>query len=150
MTELRTAEQRKADVMGVLQKDFDVWLATADPMGRPHLIAASGWWDGSRVVIATIGTSRTARNLAENSKAKVALGSQSDAILIDAALEDSVPAAEADEALTGGFAASAGWDPREVGPGWVFYRLRPTRIQAYRGYDELEGRDVMRGGRWLA
>jgi hypothetical protein len=22
--------------------------------------------------------------------------------------------------------------------------LRPTRIQAYRGYDELEGRDVMR------
>jgi hypothetical protein len=32
----------------------------------------------------------------------------------------------------------------------VFFRLRPTRIQAYRGYGELEGRDVMRGGRWVA
>ena len=46
--------------------------------------------------------------------------------------------------------AKAFWDPREVGEGWTFYRLRPTRIQAYRGYDELEGRDVMRGSAWLA
>ncbi len=29
-------------------------------------------------------------------------------------------------------------------------RDTPTRIQAYRGYDELEGRDEMRGSRWLA
>ena len=115
MAKLRTVEQRKADVMSVLQHDFDLWLATADPMGRPHLIAASGWWDRARVVMATIGTNRTARNLAENSKAKLALGSQSDAILIDAELEDSVPAGEADEALAGGFLASAGWDPGRWG-----------------------------------
>jgi hypothetical protein len=37
----------------------------------------------------------------------------------------------------------------EVGAGWAFYRLRP-RIQAYRGYDELERRDVMRNSRWPA
>ena len=43
-----------------------------------------------------------------------------------------------------------GWDPREVGEGWAFFRLRPSRIQAYRGYEELEGRDVMRNSRWLA
>jgi hypothetical protein len=24
-----------------------------------------------------------------------------------------------------------------------------VRVQAYRGYDELEGRDVMRSGDWL-
>jgi hypothetical protein len=29
------------------------------------------------------------------------------------------------------------------------FRLRPVRVQAYRGYDELEGRDVMRDGDWL-
>ena len=52
--------------------------------------------------------------------------------------------------LAGGFAAAVGWNPREVGKGWIFFRLRPTRIQAYRGYDELEGRDVMRASRWLA
>jgi hypothetical protein len=48
-----------------------------------------------------------------------------------------------------GFSRAVGWDPREVGEGWAFFRLRPLRIQAYRGYDELEGRDVMRGSRWL-
>ncbi len=49
-----------------------------------------------------------------------------------------------------GFATAVGWDPREAGKGWIFFRLRPTRIQAYRGYDELEGRDVMRDSTWLS
>src|SRR5258706_145482 len=49
-----------------------------------------------------------------------------------------------------GVEASAGWDPREEGGGWVFYRLKPSRIQAYRGYAELEGRMVMKDSRWLA
>jgi hypothetical protein len=61
-----------------------------------------------------------------------------------------VPAGEAEPRLAEGFAKGVGWDPREVGDGWVFYRFRPTRIQAYRGYDELDGRDVMRDSRWLA
>jgi hypothetical protein len=43
-----------------------------------------------------------------------------------------------------------GWDPREVGDGWDFFRLRPSRIQAFRGYEEIEGREVMRRGRLLA
>jgi hypothetical protein len=33
--------------------------------------------------------------------------------------------------------------------GWVFFKMRPTRIQAFRGYDEIENRDVMKDGRWL-
>jgi hypothetical protein len=32
----------------------------------------------------------------------------------------------------------------------VFIPLDPVRIQAYKGYDELEGRDVMKGSVWLA
>jgi len=31
----------------------------------------------------------------------------------------------------------------------MFFRLRPNRIQAFRGYDEIEGRDVMLRSRWL-
>ena len=150
MTELRTVEQRKADVLEVLGGNFDMWVATADPMGRPHLIAASGWWDGERVVMATIGTSRTARNLSENAEVQMAIGTQADAVTISARLEDSYPASGAPGEIAEGFAKSAGWDPREVGEGWVFYRFRPSRIQAYRGYDELEGREVMRKSRWLA
>ena len=150
MAELRTVEQRKSDVLVTLGGNFDMWVATADPMGRPHLIAASGWWDGERIVMTTQGASKTARNLAENPVVRMALGGQDDAIVIDAALDDSVAAAEAPADLAGGFAKSAGWNPREEGGGWVFYRFKPSRIQAYRGYGELEGRDVMRKSRWLA
>jgi hypothetical protein len=114
------------------------------------MIAASAWWDGEHLVMATLATSRTARNLAQNETARLAVGKPEDAIMIDAELADSVAAVEAAGGLAEGFAKAVGWDPREVGDGWVLYRLKPTRIQAYRGYDELEGRDVMRKSRWLA
>src|ERR1700737_83343 len=148
MTELRTVEKRKADVLAVLEAQGDLWLATADTAGRPHLIAVSAWWDGADVVVATTATSRTAANFAATPSVRLAAGSPSDVIMIDAQIVETAPANEA-AALAEGFLAAVGWDPREVGDGWAFYRLRPTRIQAYRGYDELEGRDVMRRGRWL-
>jgi hypothetical protein len=84
-----------------------------------------------------------------NRAVRVAGGTPSDAIMIDADVVES-PAVDDSAELAGGFATAVGWDPRGVGQGWLFFRLRPTRIQAYRGYDELEGRDVMRGSRWLA
>lgn len=149
MTELRTTEARKADVLAALEGQRDVWLATADAAGRPHLIAISAWWDGSDVVVATTVTSRTAANFAARPGVRLAAGSPADVIMIDARIVESAAASEAAE-LGDGFAKAVGWDPREVGEGWAFYRLRPTRIQAYRGYDELEGREVMRNSRWLA
>jgi hypothetical protein len=79
----------------------------------------------------------------------LAAGSPADVIMIDAQIVESAPANEV-SVLAEAFSAAVGWDPREVGDGWAFYRLRPTRIQAYRGFDELEGRDVMRHAQWLA
>jgi hypothetical protein len=69
--------------------------------------------------------------------------------MIDVRVAGSVPVAEAPEELRSGFIAAAGWDPAEEGDRWRFFRLEPVGIQAYRGYGELEGREVMRGGRWL-
>ncbi len=149
MAELRTVAARKADVLAALEAQGDLWLATADHSGRPHLIAVSAWWDGTDLVIATTATSRTATNLEAGGGVRLAGGSPADAILIDAQVVESVPAADAAE-IADGFAKAAGWDPREVGAGWAFYRLRPVRIQAYRGYDELDGRDVMLNSGWLA
>jgi hypothetical protein len=146
----RSIEQRKADVLATLEAQGDVWLATADAAARPHLIAVSCWWDGARLVLATTGGSRTAANLHENRWVRLAAGTPSDAIVIDAEVANVVPADQAPPELSGGFASAVGWDPREVGPGWVYFSLRPSRIQAYRGYGELEGREVMRGSRWLA
>jgi hypothetical protein len=146
---MRNTQTRKADVLAALEKQGDLWLSTADPTGHPHLIPVSAWWDGTRLVIATTGASRTARNMQKNRSVRVAAGSPADAIMIDAEVIDS-QAADSSAHLAAAFAAAVGWDPRQVGKGWVFFRLRPIRIQAYRGYDELEGRDVMGASRWLA
>lgn len=149
MAELRAVEARKADVLVVLEGQRDLWLATADSSGGPHLIAVSAWWDGTDLVVATTAASRTAANLSASPRVRLAAGAPNDVVMIDARVIESVAANEAAE-MADGFAIAVGWDPREVGEGWAFYRLRPTRIQAYRGYDELEGRDVMRRSTWLA
>jgi hypothetical protein len=149
MAESRTVEARKADVLVALEGQQDLWLATADRSGRPHLIAVSAWWDGKDLVIATRTSSRTAKNLSAGQNARLAGGSPADAIVIDATVVES-EAIEQGTEIASGFASAMGWDPREVGAGWAFFRLRPTRMQAYRGYGELEGRDVMRDSRWLA
>ncbi len=149
MTELRSVEERKADVLVVLEGQRDLWLATSDSSGRPHLIAVSAWWDGTDLVVATTASSRTASNLGASPRVRLAAGAPNDVVMIDARVLESIAANEAAE-VADGFAIAVGWDPREVGEAWAFYRLRPTRIQAYRGYDELEGRDVMRDSRWLA
>ena len=145
---MRDIESRKRDVIAALEKQGKYFLVSADVAGRPHVIAVSAWWDGHELVVTTNGSSRTARNLAMNPFVKLAGGDPSDAIIIDAQIIDS-SAVEDSAELAGGFQAAMGWDPREM-DGWMFYRLRPTRIQAFRGYDEIEGRDVMVRSRWLA
>ena len=145
---MRDAAARKADVIAALEKQGSYFLVSADVAGRPHVIAVSAWWDGHQLVVTTNGSSRTARNLAMNPLVKLAGGDPSDAVIIDAQVIDS-SAVEDSAELAGGFHDAMGWDPREMN-GWMFYRLRPTRIQAFRGYDEIEGRDVMVRSRWLA
>jgi len=144
---LRDTATRKKDVLAEMEKQGKYWLATADVGGRPHVIGVSGWWDGSQIVVTTLGSSRTARNMAMNPQVKLALGTPSDAVVIDAQVIDS-SAVEDSADLATGFKAVMGWDPREMN-GWMFFRLRPTRIQAFRGYDEIEDRDVMVRSRWV-
>ena len=145
---LRDTATRKADVLAALEKQGQLWLATADIGGRPHVIAVSAWWEGADLIVTTSGGSRTARNMAMNPQVTLAGGDPSDAIVIEAQMLSS-SAVEDSAELGDGFSAAMGWDPREM-DGWMFFRLRPTRIQAFRGYDEIEGRDAMVRSRWLA
>ena len=94
-------------------------------------------------------SSRTARNLEQSQVARLAFGDANDAIVIEASLLRALPAVEATPARAA-FERAAGWNPGEQGSDWRLFVLRPTRIQAYRGYAEIEGRDVMKDGRWLA
>lgn len=148
MSELRTISQRHADVVTALERQGHAWLATASAAGLPHLIAAAVAWDGSTITIATRSGSPTARNLAATRRARLALGSPDDAVVLDVVVVEEADATH--EAAAGrAFTAVMGWDPADLGTDWRYYRLRPRRIQAYRGYGELEGRDVMRDGGWL-
>lgn len=150
MTEPRTTAQRVADTRHLLETAQAGWLSTADPKGRSHLIACTAWWRDGEVVIATVGTTRTARNLRATKHARLAVGTTDDATLLDLEAMTLTPVGEAPAEVADGFKQAAGWDPREIGPEWAFVRFRPTRIQSYRGYDETPDSDVFRDGRWLA
>lgn len=145
---MRDAMSRKADVLAALETQKDVWLATADLAGRPHVIAASAWWDGAELVVATRAGTKTARNMEANPIVRIASGAPSDAIVIAAQMIESRMAKDAPD-LAGGFAVACGWNPAEEWPEWMLFRLRPTRIQAFRGYEEVRGRDVMVRSEWL-
>src|ERR1700693_1493590 len=134
MGELRSGEERKADVLAALARHGDLWLATSDRAGRPHLIAVSAWWNGSQVIMATTAGTRSARNLDSTRVARLAIGSPADAIVIDADLADDAKPVASEPQVSEGFAAAVGWDPREVDGDWVYFRLVPSRIQAYRGH----------------
>lgn len=149
MVKLRTVAERKTDVMKALEAHDHMWLATADLQGNPQLIAVATLWNGGAITVATRVESKTARNLAESGLAKLAHGSADDVILIDVVLEKSVTAELADDDLIQAWSKANGWNPREEGDDWAFYRLRLRRIQAYQGFGELKGRDVMRDSLWL-
>ena len=80
---------------------------------------------------------------------RLAFGSSSDVVMVDARVADSEPAGDGASELAQGFAAACGWNPGEEKGDWSFFRLQPRRIQAYRGYEETAGRDVMLRGDWL-
>ncbi|HEY7937624.1 MAG TPA: pyridoxamine 5'-phosphate oxidase family protein [Candidatus Limnocylindrales bacterium] len=147
---MRPIQQRKADVLATFERNADLWIATASSSGRPHLVAVSAWWHDPDFLIATVGSSRTARNLDATGVARLGLGTPDDVIVIDARLTESLPVGSADATLHAGFEAAVGWSPTGEPGSWRFFRLMPARIQAYRGYAELDGRDVFADGRWLA
>ena len=144
---MRDTATRKKDVLDVLEAQGHYWLSTAEVGGQPHVIGVSALWDGGQLVVTTLGSSRTARNMAMNPAVVLAHGDPSDAVVIQAAVIDSAAVGDSPD-LAGAWKSAMGWDPREM-EGWTFFRLRPTRIQAFRGYDEIEGRDVMLRSRWV-
>jgi len=146
--EPRSREQRTSDTLAKLKgREVDVWVASAGD-GEPYLVPLSLAWLDERVVIALAAGSRTARNIVARGRARLGLGPTRDVVMIDALLDVVIPATEAG-AVADGYAAQAGWDPRQSGPGYVYVVLRPDRIQAWREANEIPGRLLMRDGTWL-
>jgi pyridoxamine 5'-phosphate oxidase-like protein len=145
----RTQRERKQDALKRFEQDVDAWVATADPAsGAPYLVPLSFLWDGSTFLIATPAASRTGRNLQATGDVRLGIGLVRDVVLVDGAATAravaDVPAAEADA-----FADKAGFDPRQLTTEYLYFRVQPRRVRAWREADELDGRDLMRDGRWL-
>ena len=144
----RSLEQRSADVLARLRGDVDLWVASADADGDAYLVPLSFVWDGAAVTFATRRSSRTARNLVRAGSARVALGLTRDVVMLDGVVE--AIAIGTDPALEEAHAAATGFDPRAEPEEYVYLRITPREIQAWREANELSGRKVMRAGRWLA
>ena len=144
----RSKTQRRADVVGKLESDNKLWIATASPDGNAHLVPFSFVWDGEHVIMATRQDSPAARNAARTGTARVALGDFGDVALIDGRVT-LVSQQAMDSAVADRLASVSGIDAQHT-PGFIYLQLLPTRIQAWwSNAAELASPTLMRDGRWL-
>jgi hypothetical protein len=143
----RSRAQRRIDTLAKLRREVDLWLASADETGAAYLIPVSYYWDDSTLTIATPRASRTAVNVIRAGWARVALGPTRDVVIIEGPVEAISIGRET--RLEDAHAQATGFDPRELAEEYVYLRITPHTIQAWREANELEGRQLMRGGEWL-
>jgi hypothetical protein len=145
----RQPSQRKKDTLNRLEHDIDAWVATADAEGTPYLVPLSFLWDGSTLLIATPSTSPTSRNLQATGRVRVGIGPTRDVVLIEGTVHV-LALKEISDEVGGAFAAKTGFDPRKLTTSYLYFRIHARRLQAWREDNELEDRELMRGGRWIA
>lgn len=142
--EPRDVRQRVRDALQRLRSDRDLWIATARD-SRPWVVPLSFHWTGQALLMATLRRSPTYRNLAEGGGARVMVGHTRDVVMLDGDVDlpEQLPEEEADAT-----AAASGYDPRTQDEA-AYVRFVPQRAQAWRTSAELDGRTIMRDGRWL-
>ena len=140
----RPRDQRIRDARARLEHDVDAWFATSGDDG-PHLVPLSFLWHDDALLIATEDGSPTARNLQSGGQVRVGIGPTRDVVLVEAT---ATVLNDLDEAAGDAFAAKTGFDPRQL-DNYMFYRVVPQEIRAWREVNELAHRLLMRGGRWL-
>ena len=144
----RDAEQRTRDVRQKLRDDVDCWVASASSTGDAYLVPLSFYWDGARLILATLTNSRTARNLRRAGEARLAVGPTRDVVIVEGAVTF-IARDVIDVALATAHAQKTAFDPRQIAEEYVYLAVVPRTIQAWREANELAGRFVMRDGRWL-
>ncbi|RII11801.1 hypothetical protein DSC45_28215 [Streptomyces sp. YIM 130001] len=144
----RSPAERRRDTLERLGAERDLWVSTSHPEHGPHQVPLWFLWDGRAVWMCTGAASATARNVREEPRVRLGLPDTFDVVLLQGAAEchgaREVPAAPADA-----FAGKFGWDPRREEGAFVYLRVEPRTVRAWRGEPELRGRVVMRDGVWL-
>jgi hypothetical protein len=146
--EPRSRAQRRRNTEHRLNRDIDVWVASASAEGAPYLVPLSFDWDGEALLVSTPTDSPTGRKLAATRAVRLGLGHTRDVSMIEGDVEileiDALPPERGDR-----FAARAGFDPRTLATPYRWFRISPRGIQAWREVNELPDRELMREGRWL-
>ena len=140
----RPLDVRKQDTLTRLDQDVDAWVATASLDGTPYLMPLSFLWTDGTLLLSTSRTNPTARNLLTNPVLQLTLGEIRDVIHVTGTAE----VTEATDAEGEAFALKAGFDPRPLA-NYPFFRVTPTKIQAWREVNELKDRVLLDNGHWL-
>ncbi|MFD7710186.1 pyridoxamine 5'-phosphate oxidase family protein [Streptomyces sp. NPDC059785] len=144
----RSTAERRRETLDRLATERDVWVATAHPDHGPHQVPLWFSWDTRAVWVCTSATSATVRNVREDPRVRLSLPDTFDAVLLQGTAE-CFPDSDVPNLAADAFAAKFGWDPRtEDGP-FVYVRVAPKVVRAWRGEPELRGRVIMRDGVWL-
>lgn len=145
----RAPERRKQDTLHRLAHDVDAWVATADSGGGvPHLVPLSFLWDGTTLLVATPSASVTSRNIRGTGRVRLGIGPTRDVVLVEGRATP-LAAADIPDEVGDAFAAKTGFDPRREPEPYLYFRIHPQRVQAWREANELRGRVLMRDGRWI-
>ena len=145
----RTLHQRKQEALQRLEQDIDAWVATADPeSGVPYLVPLSFLWDGRTVLVATPASSPTGRNLQTSGRVRLGIGPTRDVVMIEGTVQ-AVAATEITQEVGDAFAAKTGFDPRRLSGPYLYFRIHPQRLQAWREANELKDCELMRDGQWV-
>lgn len=144
----RTSQARIADVVARLERDANIWIATA-AADVPHLIPLSLAWDGERILLATPSHNPTVRNAAVSGSARLALDSTDDVVIIDGTVEVR-PFSEAGGDVVACYVDRVGWDPSDEPGEWSLLVISPRTVRAWNSVDEIEGRTIMSEGEWAS
>ncbi|HEX7497945.1 MAG TPA: hypothetical protein VF344_05720 [Candidatus Limnocylindrales bacterium] len=79
---------------------------------------------------------------------RLGIGPTRDVILIEGTVQV-LAIGEIPQQVGDAFAAKSGFDPRLESSAYLYFRVMPQRLQAWREANELDGRELMRGGQWL-
>ncbi len=144
----RDLSQRVLDTLERLRAERDIWLSTSHPEHGPHQLPLWFLWDGQELWMCTRADSVTARNVQAEPRVRLGLPDTSDVVLLQGVAE-CYPGRDVPEEAADAFTDKFRWDPRTEEAPYLYVRVTPRTVRAWRGVAELCGRVVMRDGQWL-
>ncbi|MFE0553531.1 pyridoxamine 5'-phosphate oxidase family protein [Streptomyces pilosus] len=143
----RPTAERTRDALARLATERDIWVSTAHPDHGPHQVPLWFLWDGRAVWMCTSATSATARNVRTEPRVRLALQDTYDVVLLQGEAE-CFPAQDVPRDAADAFTDKFGWDPRTEEGIFLYLRVPPKTVRAWRGEPELRERVIMRNGTW--